>query len=118
MPASLRFYRDLLGFEIVQQSRPDDNCGWAWLKRNDATFMLNTAYDEGQRPATSNPARISSHDDTTLYFGCPDVDAAYQHLRSHGLAVDAPTVSSYGMKQLYVKDPDGYNLCFQWATPP
>jgi glyoxylase I family protein len=118
MPASLRFYRDLLGFEIVQRSRPDDNCGWAWLKRNEAALMLNTAYDDGQRPAAPDPERTASHDDTTLYFGCPDVDAAYQHLRSHGLDVDVPKVAPYGMKQLYVKDPDGYNLCFQWATAP
>jgi uncharacterized glyoxalase superfamily protein PhnB len=66
----------------------------------------------------SDPARTMSHDDTTLYFGCPDVDAAYRHLRSHGLDVDVPKVSPYGMKQLYVKDPDGYNLCFQRATRP
>jgi len=25
-----------------------------------------------------------------------------------------PKVAPYGMKQLYVRDPDGYNLCFQW----
>lgn len=118
MPASLRFYRDLLGFEIVQRSRPDDQCGWARLEHHDAALMLNTAYDDGERPATPDPARTAGHDDTTLYFGCPDVDAAYQHLRSHGLNVDRPTVAPYGMKQLYVKDPDGYNLCFQWSAPP
>jgi hypothetical protein len=43
----------------------------------------------------------------------PDVDGAYEHLRTHGIAVDKPTVVPYGMKQLYVKDPDGITLCFQ-----
>jgi hypothetical protein len=33
--------------------------------------------------------------------------------------VQHPTVAAYGMKQLYVLDPDSYNLCFQWeAAPP
>ena len=27
-----------------------------------------------------------------------------------------PIDTSYGMKQLYLKDPDGYELCFQWRA--
>jgi hypothetical protein len=30
--------------------------------------------------------------------------------------VKEPKVAPYGMKQLYVRDPDGYNLCFQWPA--
>jgi hypothetical protein len=30
--------------------------------------------------------------------------------------VKEPVVSGYGMKQMYVRDPDGYALCFQWAA--
>jgi glyoxylase I family protein len=30
--------------------------------------------------------------------------------------VKPPKVAPYGMKQLYVKDPDGYVLCFQWPA--
>ena len=29
MPRSLAFYRDQLGFGIVDQDSPGDNCGWA-----------------------------------------------------------------------------------------
>lgn len=43
MPASLHFYRDLLGFQVIQRSQPVDDCGWAWLRLNDAELMLNTA---------------------------------------------------------------------------
>ena len=78
--------------------------------------MLNTAYEQEYRPAQPEATFIAAHGDTCLYFSCPDVDAAYQHLRSHGLKVDEPKVAPYGMKQLYVKDPDGYNLCFQWPA--
>ncbi len=63
-----------------------------------------------------DPARIAAHDDTAIYFGRPDVDAAYAHLRARGVAVKEPEVAHYGMKQLYVSDPDGYNLCFQWPA--
>lgn len=37
-------------------------------------------------------------------------------LRAHGVDVKPPTVAPYGMKQLYVRDPDGYTLCFQWRA--
>jgi glyoxylase I family protein len=78
--------------------------------------MLNTAYEQEYRPAQPDPARTSAHRDTCLYFSCPDVDAVYQHLRAHDLDVNQPKVAPYGMKQLYVSDPDGYQLCFQWPT--
>ena len=33
-----------------------------------------------------------------------------------GIDVTPPRVAPYGMKQLYVSDPDGYLLCFQWQA--
>lgn len=42
------------------------------------------------------------------------MDQAYRQLRDHGLSVAEPVIQGYGMKQLYVTDPDGYTLCFQW----
>lgn len=116
MPTSIRFYRDILGFEVMESSSPGENCDWAWLRRENVELMLNTAYESDQRPPTPDPPRIAAHDDTILFFGCPDVDAAYEHFREKGFPVDKPAVQDYGMKQLYVHDPDGYNLCFQWPT--
>lgn len=117
MPASVRFYRDVLGFEVVQTSpRDGDQFDWGLLRLNGAEVMLNTAYEQEYRPAQPDPARVSAHRDTCLYFACPDVDSAYRHLRSHGIDVQEPKVAPYGMKQLYVTDPDGYHLCFQWPA--
>ena len=72
------------------------------------------------RPPTPDAAHVAAHDDTVLYVGCPDVDAAYRHLRTYGLVVQAPRVTHHGMKQLYVRVPDGFSLCFQWTAevPP
>jgi glyoxylase I family protein len=116
MPTALRFYRDVLGFTVSGRSGPGDNCGWAGLTFKGVDLMLNTAYDEGQRPPVADPARIAAHGDTCIYFGCEDLDGTYQHLRAHGLDVKPPKVAPYGMKQLYVTDPDGYGLCFQWPA--
>jgi glyoxylase I family protein len=44
------------------------------------------------------------------------VDAAFRYVREEGLDVRKPVVRDCGMKQLYLKDPDGYGLCFQWMA--
>jgi glyoxylase I family protein len=117
MPTSIAFYRDVLGFEVVMQAPPlGDDCDWAWLRRGGAELMLNTAYEAPHRPPAPDPARVAAHDDTGIFIGCPDVDGAFRYLREKGLDVKEPVVQRYGMKQLYVRDPDGYSLCFQWKA--
>src|SRR5207244_702682 len=103
-----------LGFEVISTSpRDGDQFDWGLLRLKDAAVMLNTAYERPDRPAAPDRRRVAAHADTTLYFGCSDVDAAYRHLQSHGVDVKPPKVAPYGMKQLYVSDLDGYQLCFQ-----
>ena len=86
------------------------------LQLSNATIMLNTAYDPDDVPEAPDAGRWSGHQDTCLYFGCPDVEGAYQHLVAQGFEVDPPKVAWYGMKQLYFKDPDGFGICFQWPA--
>jgi glyoxylase I family protein len=117
MPTAIEFYRDVLGFDVVKTSTPrGEHFDWALLRLNGVELMLNTAYEQDARPSAPDPTRIAAHDDTAIYFGCPDVGAAYAHLRARGVAAKAPKIAHYGMKQLYVHDPDGYALCFQWPT--
>ena len=115
MPTSLRFYRDVLGFEIVNTSPgSEDQVDWVWLKLGECNLMLNTAYEQDDRPSWPESGRVAAHTDTSLFFGCPDVDAVYKLLLEEGIETKPPSVAPYGMKQLYVNDPDGYSLCFQW----
>jgi len=116
MPTSIRFYRDVLGFTVWATSTPGDDCDWAGLSLNGAEVMLNTAYEKDHRPSAPDPVRIAAHNDTGLFFGCKDLDSAYQHLRTHGVNVKEPTVAPYGMRQLSFKDPDGYGICLQWPV--
>ena len=120
MPTSIRFYRDKLGFTVKMTSPSlggEDRFHWCLLELGNAQLMLNTAYEfDNQRPIPPDPARNAAHDDTCVYFSCPDVDAAYEEFRAKGLAVNPPNIAPYGMKQLGFHDPDGYALCFQWAA--
>ncbi len=117
MPTAVRFYRDKLGFDVVTTSPVlgPDKFHWALLRLGAAEIMLNDIYEfDHQRPVPADRTRVAAHDDICLYFGCPDVDGVYEELRDKGVAVKPPKVAPYGMKQLYLHDPDGFNLCFQW----
>lgn len=120
MPTAVRFYRDALGFEVVATSPPlggADRFHWAMLRLGEVEIMLNTAYEsDDERPPVPDAARVAAHDDTTLYFGCPDVDGAYAMLREKVPGIRPPTVAPYGMKQLAFRDPDGFGICFQWSV--
>jgi catechol 2,3-dioxygenase-like lactoylglutathione lyase family enzyme len=116
VPDSIAFYRDVLGFDVVDRAGSGEYVGWAWLRHGDLELMLNAMYDRDEGPATPDPARVAAHRDTTLFIGCPDVDGAYEYLRGEGLEVRAPAVTHYGMRQLSFHDPDGYGICLQWRA--
>ena len=118
MPTSVRFYTGPLGFELITHAPfyAEGLFHWCLLRRDGVELMLNTAYDEGERPAAPDKVRNFGHGDVTLYFGCPDVDAAYRHLAEQGIKLNPPSVAHYGMKQLSLTDPDGYGICFQWPA--
>jgi len=113
MPRALAFYRDILGFEVMSDSGNGDDSSWVWLQRNGANLMLNDQYEPGHVPLAAPAERIRWHDDTCLYFGCADPDRAFEYLRSQNVDCKPPKVAPYGMKQLNLRDPDGYAICFQ-----
>lgn len=113
MPTSLAFYRDALGFTIKGDSGNGDESGWVWLEKDGVEIMLNTQFDDGERPDERDAEREKWHRDTCIYMGCLDPDAAYEYLLSKSIALDPPQTAYYGMRQLYLKDPDGFNLWYQ-----
>ena len=107
LESSLAFWQDLLGFKLVGQAESDDgHIFWCRLERGNSSIMLQAA------EAEDGPAKARGRG-VTLYFVCDDVDALYQEAVSRGLRVDPPTVAPYGMRQLYVPEPNGYFVCFE-----
>ena len=114
MPTSIHFYRDQLGFEIVNTSPnlgAPDKVHWAMLRLGQSLLMLNTAYEfDDERPTPPDPARIAAHNDTGLYFGCSNLEASFLELTAKGVPITAPKTTPYGMREISIKDPDGYSL--------
>ena len=123
MPTAVKFYRELLGFEITQRSPTyatedgEDLFHWCMMRSGDAWIMLNTEYDEGERPA-ERPAKGDERFGTWFYYGCPNVDAAYAKLQAAGVVCNPPTFTkyggTYGFRTLSLRDPDGHGITLQW----
>jgi len=113
MRTSLAFYRDLLGFEIVETAPAGPVTHWAMLRNGPVHLMLNTKYEfDYERPL--EPDRTSGRNDFVLYLLCEDADAAYLELQAKGWTdIEDPSTAPYGMRQLQVRDPDGFRLCLQ-----
>lgn len=114
MKTSVAFYCGKLGFTLVQRSQEgEDHFDWCMLENCGTYLMLNTAYERHERPPVPDAARNGHHADITFYFRCPDVDAARRALAAAGLNVPPPQKTHYGAREIAVKDPDGFTVCFQ-----
>ena len=69
LPTSIAFYRDVLGFELIS----GDESWWCMLKLGEATLMLNTPYEDHERPGVPEPSRVCGQDPDgfQLFFLCP-----------------------------------------------
>src|SRR5271169_5199488 len=65
VPRSIAFYRDALGFEVANTSKPftdaKDDYGWAMLRLNGVELMLNNMYEDNVRPSNPDRARAAAH---------------------------------------------------------
>jgi catechol 2,3-dioxygenase-like lactoylglutathione lyase family enzyme len=103
---SIAFYRDKLGFGVVAEAQAAGRTYWCRVARQGCSLMLQQAEEEDGPPAGRGPG-------ITLYLLCDNVDAMHAELTARGLALQPPENAYYGMRQLFVPDPDGYALCFE-----
>ena len=103
---SITFYCDQLGFSVISDAKTEGRVFWCRLKRGGASIMLQ------QAEAEDDPAEGRGHG-VALYFVCDDADDVHAELTGRGLKLDPPTTAYYGMRQVFVPEPDGYSICFE-----
>ncbi len=88
MPASIVFYLAMYWDSRSRAPQPGkERFDWALLTLNGVELMLNTAYEERDRGRQHLiPLALLLMRIRRFHFGCPDVDAAYAHLRARGVA--------------------------------
>lgn len=107
MAAMIRFYRDVLGFEIQETEDAynvyliKDNTLFMLFRRSDFEKMTNRKY--------AYASGIHGHAEIALYVDTFDeVDAEYEKAVSRGAAsVLEPTTEPWGQRTCYIADPEG-----------
>jgi catechol 2,3-dioxygenase-like lactoylglutathione lyase family enzyme len=98
MTESVRFYRDVLGMELLYGG---EGTGFSSLRTRDAhSAILNLERGEG----------VTSWG--RLIFYVSDVDALWNHLKERGFDPQIPQDASWGERYFHVPDPDGHELSF------
>jgi catechol 2,3-dioxygenase-like lactoylglutathione lyase family enzyme len=108
---SLAFWRDALGFEVVSSYEWEGRLAWARLRLGRVELMLNgRGGDPGHRLGRA------PYTDAVLCFGLDDVHAFVRSLRAKGVQAEDPEAQEYGVDEVVLRDPDGYDLAFSSPT--
>jgi uncharacterized glyoxalase superfamily protein PhnB len=116
---SLAFYRDLLGFEVVNTMEWEGRTTWARITNGPFGLMLSSGAagslehddDDDHAHATWQGPRHAEGIDifNATWFDVLDVDAVYDELKSAGADILYPPADRhYGVRDFMVRDPDGY----------
>ncbi len=107
MPAMVRFYRDVLGFEIKEK----ENTGNVFLKKDGTLFLLYGRNDfEKMTKSKFNYAdNINGHYEIALSVeNFKAVDEAFNEVVSKGATpVMQPATTEWGQRTSYIADPEG-----------
>jgi uncharacterized glyoxalase superfamily protein PhnB len=105
-------YRDRFGFAIRGYFFEDPPV-FAMVGRDEQIVMLSLI--EGGRGGSNRDHKNIAVD---AYFWVDDIDALHAEFQRAGAdIVMPPTLRIYGMKELEVRDLDGYVLCFGQDMP-
>ena len=98
MPRSVRFYRDVLGMEIVYGG---EDASFSSLRAKDAEDLILNLEQGRSVPGWGR-----------MIFYVANVDVFWEHLRGKGLQPESPRDAAWGERYFHMPDPDGYELSF------
>lgn len=107
MPTMVRFYRDVLGFEIAEE----ENAANVYLIKNGTLFMLYRRRDFEKMTSRKYEylKGFNGHFEIALYVDTfEEVDKEYAQAIAKGAqSVLVPTTEPWGQRTCYIADPEG-----------
>ncbi len=106
---ALRFYRNRLGFRVIETFQWQGREVYARLRapRGESTIALHLP-ERGDKPNTRSGIR--------LYFEVRDLNRLCARLKKAGVKFSQmPKRMPWGWTHAYLRDPDGYELSLYWA---
>lgn len=109
--ATLGYYRDVLGFDVeTYQHDPDEN---GTATHDGCTIFFNRG------PEARPNSQLIEPDLFDVYFWVDDVDALHEELSRRSVNVlHGPIEQPWGMREIRLRDPNGYVLGFGEPVEP
>src|ERR1700747_126426 len=104
----LAFYRDLLGFKLIENFRYENKPVYARLRApgGDGTIAFHQA----------GPEVSVLSDGVRLYFEVGELDDFCRNLQQKGFHItQMPRMMPWGWRHAYINDPDGHEISLYWA---
>lgn len=110
---SIGFYEKFLGFKVKTLWEDGDNA-WASLERPGIKLMINgkTIKDRELGRRGRERSKRRTYSDAVFYFYIDDVEPLHTELKQSGYKVSEIEDEFYGVRDFFVRDPDGYELGF------
>ncbi|HEV2387122.1 MAG TPA: VOC family protein [Candidatus Acidoferrales bacterium] len=105
---ALGFYRDLLGFKLLDDFRYENRLVYARLRApgGEGTIALHQA----------GPGSSTASEGVRLYFEIRGLDEFCSKLREKKFYITKlPTMMPWGWRHAYINDPDGHEISLYWA---
>lgn len=107
MGAMIRFYRDVLGFEIKE----DENTSNVYLLKDGTLFLLygRTDFESMTSKEYEYVKGLNGHSEIALYVDTfEEVDLEYKNAVNKGATpILEPTTEPWGQRTCYIADPEG-----------
>jgi catechol 2,3-dioxygenase-like lactoylglutathione lyase family enzyme len=98
MGSSVRFYRDVLGLEIIYGG--------------EEAYFSSLRTKDGKDPILNLEQGQPGTEWGRLIFYVIDVDASWAYLKGRGFEPERPRDASWGERYFHMSDPDGHELSF------
>lgn len=105
---AMRFYRDLMGFKLIEDFRYEGTPVYARLRApgGDGTIALHQA----------GPGASLASEGVRLYFEVRELDDFCRKLQQKGFYItQMPRMMPWGWRHAYLNDPDGHEISLYWA---
>jgi catechol 2,3-dioxygenase-like lactoylglutathione lyase family enzyme len=105
---SLAFYRDLMGFKLIEDFRHQGLSVYARLRApgGDGTIAIHMA----------GPGTSLVSEGVRLYFEIRELDDFCRRLQAKGFYItQLPRMMPWGWRHAYLNDPDGHEISLYWA---
>ncbi len=105
MDQTLRFYREILGLEVVEQKVSPRGSHLAFLAVPNSEELIELCSFPTRGPVTVQEDLVH------LAFEVEDMEATIRELQAKGVPItDGPTQSSSGSQFIFIDAPDGYEI--------